>query len=513
MEYDNPVLPGFYPDPSVCRVGNMFYMVNSSFEYLPGIPVSCSTDLVHWIKIGYCITRKSQMEFNNAEASEGLWAPTIRYHEGIFYVVCTKAAQGKKYNFYVTSKNPKEGWSDPVWLEQGGIDPSLFFDDDGAVYLTSNGWGPKHDSTGKVVIQQSKIRIETGEILTPARTISYGTGGRCVEAPHLYKINGMYYLLLAEGGTELGHMVTVFRSSSPWGPFEPGPDNPILTSKDEGAPELSGAGHGELVQDAEGRWWMLFLCYRIATVKYHHLGRETGLVPVDWENGWPVVAGGPSPKLHIRVPECSPIIYKTQSEKFIDEFNKPELDLEWNYLREFKKSYEINPSEGKLILHGNEAVLSSKTTPAFIGRRQCHMNLEFSVDLEFMPAAGYEEAGITVLCSNRAHYDLGIKKAEGRRFVQLHKVVEDMEVYLEADIENEGSVTLYMKADREIYHFGIVLKDGNELEIGSGMTKLLSSEVIWGFTGVFVGFYATGNGHSSVTPAQFSHCYYYGNNK
>lgn len=510
MEYRNPVMPGFYPDPSVCRVGNGFYMVNSSFEYLPGIPVSYSTDLVHWKKIGYCITRDSQMDFKGVKASEGLWAPTIRYNKGTFYVVCTRASQGEKRNFYVTSTDPVCGWSEPVWLDQDGIDPSLFFDDDGSVYLTSNGWGVEHDLSGRIVIQQSRIEIETGRLLTPSRVISYGMGGRCAEAPHLYKINGMYYLLLAEGGTELGHMVTVFRSQSPWGPFEPGPSNPILTAKDEGAPELSGIGHGELLEDTCGNWWMMFLCYRIATVKYHHLGRETGLVPIVWENGWPVPVGGRCPGIHMRIPELAGIAPNQTQEKFLDEFDKPDWNLEWNFIREFTDAYEINPLEKQLVLYGNEENLSSQGAPGFVGRRQCHMEMEFSAEIGFAPAGEHEEAGIAVICSNRAHYDLGIRRVQGKRMVRLHKVVEDMEVCKEIEIEETGKVTLSIRADRENYYFCVISQDGRNLLIGTGMTKLLSSEVIWGFTGVLVGLYATGNGRVSRTPACFTHCFYWG---
>lgn len=510
MEYKNPVLPGFYPDPSVCKVGNGYYMVNSSFEYLPGIPISYSTDLVHWKKIGSCITRKNQMDFKGAKASEGLWAPTIRYHKGTFYMVCTRAAFGEKCNFYVTSTDPAGEWSDPIWLEQDGIDPSLFFDDDGIVYLTSNGWGPNHDPSGRIVIQQSQIEISTGRMLTPPRIISYGAGGRCAEAPHLYKINDMYYLLLAEGGTELGHMVTVFRSHSPWGPFESCPSNPILTAKDEGAPKLSGTGHGELIKDVAGNWWMMFLCYRIADVKYHHLGRETGLVPIVWKDGWPVPMGGRCPAEHIIIPDLPEIAPQQPEEEFLDEFDQSELNPEWNYLREFSDAYGIDSSEKRLILRGKEENLSVQGTPAFIGRRQCHMDMEFSVEVDFVPEKENEEAGITVLCSNRAHYDLGIRRVDGARVVQLHKVVEDMEVCLEAKIEAKGDVILLIRADRENYYFSVVFPDGRNVVIGTGMTKLLSSEVIWGFTGVVLGLYATGNGRVSGIPARFRNCRYRG---
>ncbi len=510
MEYQNPVLTGFYPDPSVCRAGDDYYMVNSTFEYLPGIVVSHSTDLVNWEKIGYCITRRSQMEFKGVKASEGIWAPVIRYHNGKFYVVCTMTSMGNKKNFIVTADNPAEEWSEPIWLEQDGIDPSLFFDGDGSVYLTSNGWGPSHDTEGRIVIQQSRIDIGTGNVIDPPKVISYGAGGRCAEAPHLYKIDGRYFLILAEGGTDLRHRVTIFRSLSPWGPFEPCPHNPILTAQEAAKPELSGTGHGDLVKDQNGNWWMVFLCYRISTVKYHHLGRETALVPVIWENGWPVVPNSRNPKFHVSIPELPEVIQNSRlGEAVIDRFDNHVLGLEWNYIREFLTDYRLDGNG--LSLYGNKSSLSDQAAPAFIGRRQCHMKMDFSVTLDYCPQSEKEEAGIAVICSNRAHYDLGIKRKGKNLIIQLHKVVEDMEMYAEDKLPaDETESRLFVEADREFYHFGCINRSGEKIRIGSGMTKLLSSEVIWGFTGVYVGMYATGNGTESEVPAKFRNCCYRG---
>lgn len=521
MEYQNPILTGFYPDPSVCRVGNDFYMVNSTFEYLPGIPVFHSTDLVNWEQIGHCITRASQMEFSKAKSSGGLYAPTIRYHEGTFYVVCTNTSEGRFGNFYVTAKDPAGEWSDPIWVEQDGIDPSLLFDDDGTVYFTSNGMREVPGKCGPVnVIQQSRIAIDTGKLEDKPRVISLGTGGRCAEGPHLYKINGWYYLLLAEGGTETGHMVTVFRSSSPWGPFEPGPDNPVLTARDENRPELTGTGHADLIEDADGNWWFVFLCYRIATGKYHHLGREIALVPVIWENGWPKAAAGKAARINMRIPGLKEVIQKSQSgEVFRDHFEKDSLDLKWNFIREFYDGYQIDTEKKMLIIQGKPQTLSDQDCPAFIGRRQCHMDMECCVKMFFTPEEEWEEAGIAVICSNRAHYDLGIRGGRTGRKLVLHKVVEDMESTVEIDLpekeaegltrpENSG-IELYIEADRETYHFGY-LEGGLKREVGSGLVKLLSTEVIWGFTGVYLGMYVTGNGRAESVEAGFKDFRYFG---
>ncbi|WP_171026096.1 MULTISPECIES: glycoside hydrolase family 43 protein, partial [unclassified Clostridium] len=219
MGFRNPIIPGYNPDPSVCRVGEDYYLVTSSFEDFPGVPVYHSRDMVNWEQIGYCLTRRSQLELKNCPPSRGIFAPVIRYHQGRFYMITTNVSHGG--NFYVWTEDPAGEWSEPIFLAQGGIDPSLFFDDDGKVYLTSN-----QPTGGDWTIAQSEIDIATGQLLTKPRTVWTGTGGRHPEGPHLYKINGKYYLMIAEGGTELGHMETIARSDSPYGPFESCPHNP-----------------------------------------------------------------------------------------------------------------------------------------------------------------------------------------------------------------------------------------------------------------------------------------------
>ena len=216
MKIGNPIIPGFYPDPSICRVGRDYYLVTSSFEYFPGVPIFHSRDLVHWRQIGHCLTRPSQLPLHEAKASKGIYAPTLRHHAGRFYMVTTNTSHGG--NFWVTAEDPAGEWSEPVWLDQPGIDPSLLFDD-GKVYLTSSGNA------------QCQIDPATGKRLGDLRRTWAGTGGGFLEAPHLYKIRGRYYLVTAEGGTGRGHMVTIARADNPWGPFENCPHNPILSNR------------------------------------------------------------------------------------------------------------------------------------------------------------------------------------------------------------------------------------------------------------------------------------------
>lgn len=504
MKYRNPIIPGFFADPSICRVGEDYYMVHSTFEYLPAIPVSHSRDLVHWEIIGHCITRPEQMTFPNVPASEGLYAPTIRYHNGTFYVVCTNVSIGG--NFYMTAKNPTGPWSEPILVNQSGIDPSLMFDDDGTVYFTSNGWVKEDDHT-TAFIQQSVIDIETGKLLTEPRRISYGSGGRTLEGPHLYHLGEWYYLFAAEGGTDVRHMVTVFRSKSPWGPFEGCPANPILTARDEDQPKIQATGHADLIQDVYGQDWLVFLCYRMASGKYHHQGRETSMVPLEWnENGWPYVPTGKAAKVIVDCPgRKGPDAIEEGWLEEIDDFcSMQKLGPKWNFIREFFDGYGFDKSTG-LTLWGNQNSLSEQACPAWIGKRQQHFNMECRTLLTFNPKAENEEAGLSVVCSNKAWCAVAAAVRNGKRVLLVKRRVEDMYMESAAELPEElaaAPVELYLSSDREEYHFGYYFKN-EKVEIGKGLAKLLSTEVNWGFTGVFVGMYATGNGKKAETPANY----------
>jgi xylan 1,4-beta-xylosidase len=286
MQYNNPVIPGFYPDPSICWVGDDYYLVTSSFEYFPGVPIFHSKDLVNWRQIGHCLTTERQLPLAKAWSSGGIYAPTIRHHDGSFYMITTNVSGVG--NFFVRSEQPVGPWSDPIPVAQSGIDPSLFFDDDGRVYFQSARNGDEGNG-----IYQCEIDISTGSMLTESRLIWKGTGGAHPEAPHLYKINGYYYLIIAEGGTEYGHMVTIARSSDPYGPYEPCPNNPILSHRSLSS-SIHATGHADLVQAHDGSWWAVFLGIRPVSYPFgHHLGRETFLAPVTWSSdGWPVIGHG-----------------------------------------------------------------------------------------------------------------------------------------------------------------------------------------------------------------------------
>src|SRR5574344_493746 len=280
--YKNPIIKGFHPDPSVCRVDSDYYLVTSSFEYFPGVPIYHSRDMVNWEQIGNVLSRRSQLELSKSGVSGGIYAPTIRYNDGVFYMITTNVSN--KGNFFVYTTDPKGEWSEPVWLEQGGIDPSLYFED-GKCYMTSN----PDDA-----IWLCEIDKKSGKILSTSKKIWSGTGGRYPEAPHIFKKDGYYYLMIAEGGTEYGHKVTIARSRTVAGPYESNPANPILTHfshQGESSP-IQGLGHADFVEAYDGTWWMVFLGFRPQSYNHHLTGRETYLAPVEWKEGqWPVVNG------------------------------------------------------------------------------------------------------------------------------------------------------------------------------------------------------------------------------
>ena len=302
--YQNPVIPGFHPDPSVCRVGDDFYLVNSSFQYFPGVPLFHSKDMVNWEQIGHCLTRPSQLPLHDASAWGGIYAPTIRYNDGTFYMITTNVSD--KGNFIVHTTDPRGEWSEPVWVEQGGIDPSLYFED-GKCYLVSN---PDN------CIFLCQIDPMTGKQLTESKRIWTGTGGRYPEGPHIYKKDGWYYLLISEGGTEYGHKVTIARSRRIDGPYTGNPANPILTHINmnaQGSP-IQGTGHADLVEAPDGSWWMVCLAFRPQTGTHHLLGRETFLAPVRWDKGaWPVVNGDGTIALQMDVPTPAAAVFRRKA--------------------------------------------------------------------------------------------------------------------------------------------------------------------------------------------------------
>jgi xylan 1,4-beta-xylosidase len=497
MKYRNPIIPGFYPDPSICRVGKDYYLVTSTFQYFPGVPIFHSTDLVNWKQIGHCLTRTSQLPLSKVRSSGGIYAPTIRYNNGRFYMVTTNVSYGG--NFYVYTDDPSGEWSEPIWVDQGGIDPSLLFDDDGTVYFVSNAG----DGKGKSGITLCEIDISTGKKLTESKFIWGGTGGRYPEAPHLYKINNLYYLMIAEGGTEYGHMETIARSKSPWGSFEMCTRNPILTHRDKEVHNIFGTGHADIVEDEDGNWWMVFLAFRNTYGQYHHLGRETFLAPMVWdEEGWPVVNGNGTVELSMETDKLSH--EQLQECDIVDDFNKPSLNLCWNFIRNpYEGIWSLEERKGWLRLKGTEINLNDVDSPAFIGRRQQHFNCTVSALIEFFPKENGEEAGLTVFMDENHHYEIAIVWNGDNRKIIVRRTIGTLSAIVAQETIGDGSVFLYIDADEHDYHFAYSIESGSKRVLGYGENRYLSSEVAGGFTGAYFGMFATGNEKECTVPADF----------
>jgi alpha-N-arabinofuranosidase len=498
ITYTNPIIKGFYPDPSVCKVGDTFYLVTSSFQYFPGVPLFKSKDLISWQQIGYCLTRESQLPLKNQSCSGGIYAPTIRYNKGRFYMVTTNVAFGG--NFYVYTEDIEGEWSEPIFVKQAGIDPSLFFDEDGKVYFTSNGT----DETGRNGIFQAEINIDTGELLTESRFLWPGTGGRYPEAPHLYKIKGMYYLMIAEGGTEFGHMVTIARSTNPYGPFESCPHNPILTHRNLGGHPIQGTGHGDLTQDEYGNWWMVFLGFRIPGrwVNFHHLGRETFLAPVSWsEDNWPVVYKNGTVELSMEVKvEGKPLFSTTAS------YENALTPLDWNYIRNpHSENFILEDNNRKIQLKGTSVTLNDlEDSPSFIGVRQRDFEAEFKAALSFDPKSNGEEAGITIYMNETHHYEIALLRENDNNKIIFRRRIGSLQTVVKEHIYPSKSVTLQIEASNFNYTFSFIGNEGEKVEMGTGETAYLSSEVAGGFTGAYFGLYATSNGSGSTSNATFA---------
>ena len=494
--YQNPVICGFYPDPSICRVDNDYFLVNSSFEYFPGVPVFQSKDLVNWQNIGYCLTRPSQLPLKKARASGGIFAPTIRFHDGLFYMITTNVTQGG--HFYVTATQPAGPWSEPVWLHTFGIDPSLFFDADGKVYFSHN--GPDG-------IYQSLIDIKTGELLTQPRLIWQGTGGSYPEGPHLYQINGTYFLMISEGGTEYGHMLTVARSTSPWGPWESNPRNPILSNRSQQSP-IQGTGHADLFQDAQGNWWTVFLAFRpLGYPPAYQLGRETCLAPVTWSaDGWPVVNGGQKISLEMAGPLPQEFPYPPADVR--DDFAIRTLGLQWNFLRNpHPASYALDEHQGWLRLRGNFVSLDEADSPTWVGRRQEHFNCRAAALINFTPQQEGDEAGLTAYMNPSHHYEIFLKLQNGQRLMQVRRRVGSLSAVVASIPAPEGSLQLEIQAGEDVYRFGYRLSDGTFrlLPGAEGERRYLSTEVAGGFTGVYLAMYAVGNCQADFDWFDYSH--------
>lgn len=502
LTYKNPVIRGFFPDPGICRADGIYYLVCSSFQYFPGIPLFESRDLINWTQIGHVLTRKEQLPLKGADNTGGIYAPTIRFHNGRFYVTATNVSGIG--NFIVHTDDIHGEWSDPVPVDQDGIDPSLYFEG-GDVYFMSNHGNPD----GSASIMQCRIDPDTGRKLEESRPVWNGCGGRYLEGPHLYRINGWYYLLAAEGGTEYGHMEVLARGSSPDGPFENSPRIPIVSNRDLGGYPLQGTGHADLIEDAYGNWWMVLLAFRQTGqyLPFHHLGREVCLIPVHFTaDGW--MNAGTDGKVYLenhlsRPCECS-CQYLPESYSF----GSTTPGIEWVWLRNPDMSYYdfagFDKPDPQLRLLTAPYTLSETThSPAFLGMRQQEMEGDIRVAVKL---SGPGEAGISLYMNPDAHYDFALLRENTGTKLILRRVVGDLTDIREHPLAPDASeAVLHIRADALKYTFHAETAGGS-FSPGTAQTRYLSSEVCCGFTGVVIGLYAYGRTKEQAEFTGFSYC-------
>lgn len=492
--FSNPVLTGMNPDPTICRVGDDFYLMTSTFEYFPGLPVYHSKDLVNWHLIGHALTTPQSNPLRGAVSSGGQFAPTLRYHNGLFYAIGTNyGGEGSRGISVVTAKDPSGPWSDPVWLDQWWVDPSLDFYDGKAYYLSP-------DNAGSFLL--GTMDPDTWKETEPRKLVASGLGGSSPEGPHFYKIDDYYYIMSAEGGTGYDHREVIQRSKNPYGPYECSPINPVMSNKDVPNHPFQAIGHADLVQLQDGSWWAVCLGIRPQNGRYQHLGRETFLAPVTWTDGWPKVGENGVVETSYERPPLP--WHPWEKEPVRDDFQDSRLKLHWYFLRNpYDNDWSLSERPGYLRLNGSAISFKQNDSPAFVGRRQTSLNANISARLDFNPLADNEEAGLVIRGNDKNHYDLLVTRRKNVRVAIMRQYLNDNEMSVKKIEIPEGEVTLRIVASPDKYDFYVETDGVKSLLLDSAPTKNLANEVISGFTGVFIGMYASGNGKANANPADF----------
>jgi xylan 1,4-beta-xylosidase len=490
-QFVNPILPGSHPDPSVCRAGSDYYLVTSTFEYFPGLPIHHSRDLVHWRLLGHVLDRPSQLPLQGVRASGGLYAPTIRHHDGVFYVVCTLVdGTGESGNFVVTATDPAGGWSEPHWLpDADGFDPSLFFDDDGRAWWTATRLVRPPGETEVWLREFDPVRLK---LIGDEHVLWRGAMQDAVwlEAPHLYKVDGRYVLLCAEGGTDFEHSVVVATADDVTGPYRGSRLNPLLTHRHLGRDHpIAATGHADLVRTQHGQWYAVLLATRPYGGYYYNLGRETFLVPVSWEDGGPVFSPGTG-RVEARydVPDLRTHLWPGVVQT--DDFDAPVLGPAWMFLRTpEEKFWSLTDRPGHLRLRVRPESLTDLVTPSLVVRRQQHQNFHASCVLEFEPAGPWDGAGLVLLQNNDHHVRLMLGA--------------DREVTLVLRVGGRDEVLARTRLGAGVVRLGVeAVGQEHQALVGTGVLqplgepfdgRVLSTQTAGGFTGVHIGLYVTGS--------------------
>ncbi len=524
-EFYNPILQGCYPDPAITRKGDDYYLVTSTFAMFPGVPIFHSKDLVNWTQIGHVLDRVSQLDVHDTGISGGVYAPGITYNKNndTFYMIVTAFAGGAG-NIIVKTKDPMKGWSDPYKLDFGGIDPSIFFDDNGKAYIVHNDAPPQGTELygGHRVIKMWEYDLEKDNVIPGTDKIIVNGGVDLskkpiwIEAPHIYKKNGKYYLMCAEGGTGGWHSEVIFVSDDPKGPYIPAPSNPILTQRHfpkERKNKVDWAGHADLVEGPDGKYYGVFLAIRPNEKDQVNIGRETFILPVDWSGEFPVFENGLVPmEPKLKMPKG--ITNKTNEKGFFpngnftitEDFSSGKLDYRWIGLRGPREEF-ISFTKKGLAINPFEANIKELKPTSTLFHRQQHNSFSFSTTLAYKPGSEKDLAGIVCLQNEGSNYVFGITKVDGEYILLLEKTQTTgrmrnretkSEVIASTKIDISSPVQLQVKAKGNDYEFSYAV-DGAEFKNLGGTVPgdVLSTNVAGGFTGCLLGLYAT-SGNTSL---------------
>ena len=530
----NPIISGAHPDPSICRVGNDYYIVNSSFEYFPGLPIHHSKDLVNWELIGYGLHREDQcngeMNLVDVQSDGGIHAPTIRYHKGTFYIITTNVynsgdgSPGLMRNFIITAKNPSGPWSKPHIIEGApGIDPDIFFDDNGKVYFTGTHSPGDMNSNGIGEIWIQELDIKKWKLVGKRHTVWDGIFGCCTEGPHIYKEHGLYYLLVAEGGTGKNHAVMIAASENILGPYEENQRNPILTTRHlSNNYFVNSTGHADMIELEDGRWYMVSLGKRNDLDGDANMGRETYLMPMQWEPTivkWEQVSEDKWEPLRYLFPVVAPLTGKVErftplpftdrpqyiNNTVIDDFLNENLDLRWTFIRvPEEKTYSLLENPGFLRLYSKPGKIEDRKRFSLVGFRQKESDFEFEVKMNFLPNKDKVESGVihyqkewnyltnTVIKKRKKYYLEQKLKEKGKEVVTLKKTI--LKGY-------DGNIILKVKSKKDRYDFFYSLNDGSSFDY---FTSIEAIKVLdRNYTGALLGLFTTSNGVLSQDYADY----------
>ena len=505
-QYRNPVLAGYYPDPSVLRVGPDYYLVNSTFTHTPGLPIFHSKDLVSWQQVGNAIERPGMFDFAGLAVSRGIFAPDLSFHNGRYYMVGTCVDCGG--NFVMTAKNAAGPWSKPVWLKSvEGIDPSLFFDDDGRAWLINNRppegtplydghralWMERFDPVKLQMMGNPKLVVNGGIDLSKKPV--------WIEGPHIYKVGGKYYLCAAEGGTSVNHSQVILRADKVDGPYVPAPAgvNPILTQRDldPARPNpITSAGHADLVQMANGKWAAVFLATRPYRGNLYNIGRETYLLPVTWRDGWPIILdhGKPIPTVLPRFAGVDhPKEPQTGSFTWQDHFDGAKLGPAWMTMR----GATVRLAKGELLLDARRDGIGDLGKPAFAGRRQQHDIASVATWLSFSPREG-ESAGLAAIQNDDYFLTIAVTRRGGKYVIRVARRTGRTDpregvTVVELPVDESREIGLRIRANGGLYSFDISSGASSWLTIAADVDATnLSTDKAGGFVGTMIGPFAQG---------------------